>query len=32
MFRAIFRNSRLGFADVTSIDGTLSSFTFESFL
>jgi hypothetical protein len=28
----MFRNSRLGFADVMSIDGTLISFTFESCL
>ena len=32
MSRARFRNSRLGFADLMSIDGTLSSFRFESFL
>jgi hypothetical protein len=32
MSRAKFRNSRLGFADMTSIDGTLSSFRFESCL
>jgi hypothetical protein len=32
MSRARFRNSRLAFADVTSIDGTLSSFRFESCL
>ena len=32
MSRARFKNSRLGFADITSIDGTLSSFRFESFL
>ena len=32
MSRARLRNSRLGFAVVTSIDGTVSSFTFESLL
>ena len=30
--RARFRNSRLGLADITSTDGTLSSFRFVSFL
>jgi hypothetical protein len=30
--RARFRRSRLGLADITSKDGTLSSFRFESFL
>jgi len=32
MSRARFRNSRLGLADITSTDGTLSSFRFVSFL
>ena len=32
MSRARFRKSRLGLADITSKDGTLSSFRFESFL
>ena len=32
MSRARFRSSRLGLADITSKDGTLSSFKFESFL
>jgi len=32
MSRARFRNSRLGLADITSKDGILSNFRFESFL
>ena len=32
MSRAMFRNSRLGLADMMSIDGTLSSFRFDSCL